>query len=129
MVGKDSAPTIASTAAAKVAERVFRQNPDIEEAFVTSDGFAFYRYNDAQNHANTLNNREVFGFKRGVSSQTVAPATPAPATDDASATASAISKNADGAEEIDELTGEPVTDERANTDEPETTDEPANTDE
>lgn len=103
--------TIASKAAAKVAERIFKQNPDIKEAHITADGTAFYGRNDAQNHANTLTNREVFSFKRGASApeatttKSSAATTPAP-------TANSATTNKPGDEaEIDELGGDPINDE------------------
>ena len=58
--------TVAAKAAAKIAAEVLKLNPDIKEVHVTSDGTAFYGRNDAQNHANTLQNREVYSMKRGV---------------------------------------------------------------
>lgn len=101
--------TAASNAAAKVADEVLRQNPDINEVHVTSDGTPFYNRNDAQNHARSLTNREVFTSRRvdaaasaGTSkSQKKAPASP-PAPNES---------------EIDELTGKPVNDEPAKDDE------------
>lgn len=57
--------TIASKAADKVAGQVLNLNPDVKEVYVTSDGVAFYTRNDAQNHANTLKNRELFRRTRG----------------------------------------------------------------
>ncbi len=104
--------TIAAKAAAKVAAQVFKQNPDIKEAYVTADGTAFYGRNDAQNHANTLANREVFGFKRN----TPAPA-PKPASTNNEPTPSPAEADSDGEAPVDELTGEPIADEPANTDE------------
>lgn len=64
---KDAAKpaTIASKAADKVAAQVLNLNPDVKEVYVTSDGVAFYTRNDAQNHANTLKNRELFRRTRG----------------------------------------------------------------
>lgn len=107
--------TIASKAAAKVAERIFKQNPDIKEAHVTADGTAFYGRNDAQNHANTLTNREVFSFKRGATApeatatKSTAATTPAP-------TANSVTTNKPGDEsEIDELGGEPINNESEET--------------
>ena len=55
---KDAATTVASKAAGKIAADVLKKNPDINEVHVTSDGTAFYTRNDAQNHANSLQNRE-----------------------------------------------------------------------
>lgn len=108
--------TIASKAAAKVAERIFKQNPDIKEAHVTADGTAFYGRNDAQNHANTLANREVFSFKRSVTTpsataaKSTATATPAPAPNPAT-----TDKPGDE-EEIDELGGgDPINNESEET--------------
>lgn len=100
---------IASKAAAKVAERIFKQNPDIKEAHVTADGTAFYGRNDAQNHANTLANREVFSFKRGASI-TVKPATPS-TNPDTPAPDNAPSETAGDEAETDELGGDPINDE------------------
>ena len=101
--------TIASKAAAKVAADIFKKNPDIKEAHVTADGTAFYGRNDAQNHANTLANREVFSFKRSATTpeatavktaaKSTATATPAPAPNPAT-----TDKPGDE-EEIDELGG------------------------
>lgn len=65
---KDAA-TVASQAAAKVGAEVLKRNPDIKEVHVTSDGTAFYTRNDAQNHANSLANREVYAIKREVAVQ------------------------------------------------------------
>lgn len=62
---KNAPATVASKAAEKIAADVLKQNPDINEVHVTSDGTAFYTRNDAQNHANSLQNREVFSTKRG----------------------------------------------------------------
>lgn len=56
--------TVAAKAAAKLASNILKANPDISEVHITSDGTAFYTRNDAQNHANTLKNREVFSTKR-----------------------------------------------------------------
>lgn len=89
-----TAATVASKAAAKIAVEVLKANPDINEVHVTSDGTAFYTRNDAQNHANTLKNRDVFSCKResaaarAKKADTPTPAAPAP--------------------EVDELTGEAV---------------------
>ncbi len=104
--------TIAAKAAEKVAAQVFKQNPDIKEAYVTADGTAFYGRNDAQNHANTLANREVFGFKRNAATAASKPATTSTTTktDPAAAEAS-------GEADIDELGGNPISDEPANTEE------------
>lgn len=110
--------TIASKAAAKLAERIFKQNPDIKEAHITSDGTAFYGRNDAQNHANTLSNREVFSFKRGNPELTTNAKTASNSTETtAPASNPSVTDNADTGEEIDELTGEVVNDETANTEE------------
>lgn len=101
--------TIASKAAAKVAERIFKQNPDIKEAHITADGTAFYGRNDAQNHANTLANREVFSFKRGAS---ITAKPTKPSTDPATPTPdNAPSETAGDEAEIDELGGDPINDE------------------
>lgn len=106
--------TIASKAAAKVAERIFKQNPDIKEVHVTADGTAFYGRNDAQNHANTLANREVFSFKRGASI-TVKPAKPS-TNPEAPAPEAAPSETAGDEDEIDELGGgDPINNESEET--------------
>ena len=109
--------TIASKAAAKVAERIFKQNPDIKEAHVTADGTAFYGRNDAQNHANTLANREVFSFKRGAS-VTVKPAKPS-TNPDVPAPETAPSEAVGDEDEIDELgSGDPINNESNETTNP-----------
>ena len=59
-----STATVAAKAAARIAEETLRLNPDINEVHVTSDGTAFYTRNDAQNHANSLPNREVYSTNR-----------------------------------------------------------------
>lgn len=93
-----TAATVASKAASKVAAEVLKANPDINEVHVTSDGTAFYTRNDAQNHANTLKNREVFSHKRESASARAKKAdTPA-----------AAESSAAPAPEVDELTGEAV---------------------
>lgn len=106
---KGSATTVASKAAEKIAADVLKQNPDINEVHVTSDGTAFYTRNDAQNHANTLQNREVYSTKRGVSVK--ATAKPKGNTPEGEVSP------AEGEQEIDELTGEPINNEPAKTDE------------
>ncbi len=100
--------TVAAQAAAKVAETTLRLNPEINEVHVTSDGTAFYTRNDAQNHANSLPNREVYSVRRGA-------AKAAATRPGASAPTPAANEP-----EIDELTGEAVN---------ESDNEPANTDE
>lgn len=100
---KGSATTVASKAAEKIAADVLKQNPDINEVHVTSDGTAFYTRNDAQNHANTLQNRKVYSTKRGVAALKTA-ATPKGNTPEGEVSP------ADGEQEIDELTGEPIND-------------------
>lgn len=97
---KGSATTVASKAAEKIAADVLKQNPDINEVHVTSDGTAFYTRNDAQNHANTLRNREVYSTKRGAAALKAAVA----------ASKADVFEPADGEQEIDELTGEPIND-------------------
>ena len=97
-----STATVAAKAAARIAEETLRLNPDINEVHVTSDGTAFYTRNDAQNHANSLPNREVYSTNRS-KADTAEPAAPS-----------------DTEPEVDELTGEAVND---------TDNEPANTDE
>ena len=102
---------MASNVAAKVAADVLRQNPDINEVHVTSDGTAFYTRNDAQNHANSLQNREVFSTKRSAGSAKASTNKP---NGDASAPAAT---HAASKPEVDELTGEEVNDEPTKTDE------------
>lgn len=98
---KETAATVASKAAAKVAAEVLKRNPDIKEVHVTSDGTAFYTRNDAQNHANSLPNREVFNIKRkAISSKSDIASTPTVTVP-----------------ECDNLTGETENDEPAKTDE------------
>lgn len=93
-----TAATVASKAAAKVAAEVLKANPDINEVHVASDGTAFYTRNDAQNHANTLKNREVYSYKRESAVARAKKAdTPAPAATPTTP-----------APEVDELTGEAV---------------------
>lgn len=108
-----SPATVAAKAADKIAEETLRLNPDINEVHVTSDGTAFYTRNDAQNHANSLPNREIYSVNRKTAalkaavagSKTDAPESAAPS---------------DNEPEVDELTGETVND---------TDNEPANTEE
>lgn len=108
-----TAATVASKAAAKVAAEVLKANPDINEVHVTSDGTAFYTRNDAQNHANTLKNREVYSHKRESAAARAKKAdTPAPAVTPAAP-----------APEVDELTGEVVEDTDENKAETPNTDE------
>lgn len=103
-ITKENRATVASKAAANVAADVLRQNPDINEVYVTSDGTAFYTRNDAQNHATSLHNREVFSTKRGAMGAQASSTKP---TGDVSG----------AAPEVDELTGEAVNDEPSKTDE------------
>lgn len=58
------AASVAAKAAQKVGKETLAQNPDLKEVFVTSDGVPFFMRNDAQNHARTLKNRDVFNIKR-----------------------------------------------------------------
>lgn len=60
----EGATTIAAKAAQKLGKEILTANPDMKEIHVTSDGTAFYSRNDAQNHAHTLKNREVFSMTR-----------------------------------------------------------------
>lgn len=106
---KDTTATVSSKAAAKVAAEALRQNPDIKEVHVTSDGTAFYSRNDAQNHAKSLSNHEVFSSKRGEV------AIKAPTTG-GEETPVAIPQ-ADSEPERDELTGEIINDETEKVDE------------
>lgn len=103
---KDTPATVASKAAEKIAADVLKRNPDINEVHVTSDGAAFYTRNDAQNHANSLQNREVFSTKRGVAALKAAVA----------ASKADVPEPADNEPEADELTGEPVNNESENAD-------------
>ena len=77
---------------------------------VTSDGTAFYTRNDAQNHANSLQNREVYSTKRGVAALKAAVA----ASKAGKAGKADESKPADNESEVDELTGEPINNEPEN---------------
>lgn len=106
---KDTPATAASKAAAKVAADVLRRNPDINEVHVTADGTAFYTRNDAQNHANSQPNREVFSTKRGAMAAKASSSKP---TGDTPADTPAANEP-----EVDELTGEAVNDENPKTDE------------
>ena len=107
--------TVAAQAAAKVAETTLRLNPDINEVHVTSDGTAFYTRNDAQNHANSLPNREVYSAKRSTSANS------AKEPDGKKIDTIITDDPKNPAEpELDELTGEAVN---------ESDNEPANTDE
>ena len=102
--------TVGSKAAAKVAERIFRQNPEIKEVHVASDGIAFYGRNDAQNYARTLQNREVFSFKRTASRPTTAGK-----KEGVPQSQTGNEADAQGVGEVDELTGETISEETANT--------------
>lgn len=101
---KNAPATVASKAAEKIAADVLKQNPDINEVHVASDGTAFYTRNDAQNHANSLQNREVFSTKRGVAALKAAVA----------ASKADVSEPADNEQKVDELTGEPINNESEN---------------
>lgn len=107
---KNAPATVASKAAEKIAADVLKQNPDINEVHVTSDGTAFYTRNDAQNHANSLQNREVYSTKRGVAALKAAVA----ASKAGKAGKADESKPADNESEVDELTGEPINNEPEN---------------
>lgn len=50
----------------------FKQNPNLKEYWKTSDGQAFYREQDARNHAKTLSNKSVEHQVRGIESDNVA---------------------------------------------------------
>lgn len=104
---KNAPATVASKAAEKIAADVLKQNPDINEVHVTSDGAAFYTRNDAQNHANTLQNRDVFSTKRGIAALKAAVAA-------SKASKADVSERADNGSEVDELTGEPINNEPEN---------------
>lgn len=43
---------------------IFKQHPNVEEFYVTSDDQAFFNASDAKNHAKTLENKEVDTIKR-----------------------------------------------------------------
>lgn len=104
----NATPTVCAKAAAKVAAEVLKQNPEMNEVYVTSDGTAFYTRNDAQNHANSLQNREVFSTKRGKAESASKPAeNPTEAT----------AETPDNKEGVDELTGETINDETTKSDE------------
>lgn len=100
---KNGAATVASKAAEKIAADVLKQNPDINEVHVTSDGTAFYTRNDAQNHANSLQNREVYSTKRGAAVKATA-----------SKPADTEQLAGESEPEVDELTGEAISEEPAN---------------
>lgn len=104
---KNAPATVASKAADKIAADVLKQNPGINEVHVTSDGATFYTRNDAQNHANTLQNREVFSTKRGAAALKAAVAA-------SKASKADVSEPADNEPEVDELTGEPINNEPEN---------------
>lgn len=104
---KNDPATVASKAAEKIAADVLKQNPDINEVHVTSDGTAFYTRNDAQNHANSLQNREVFSTKRGTAALKAAVAA-------SKASKADVPEPADNEPEVDELTGEPINNEPEN---------------
>lgn len=61
--GKDSA-TVAAKAAEKVGRDILKENPELKGVYVTTDGTAFAERNDAQKHAKTLKNREIFNIRR-----------------------------------------------------------------
>ena len=105
---KGTATTVASKAAEKIAAEVLKQNPDINEVHVNSDGTAFYTRNDAQKHTNTLQNREVFTTNRGVAVAKAA------ATKPKGNAPEGTSPTADNEPEIDELTGETINNEPEN---------------
>lgn len=108
---KNAPATVASKAAETIAADVLKQNPDINEVYVTSDGTAFYTRNDAQNHANSLQNREVFSTKRGVAALKAALKAAVAAS---KASKADVSERADKEPEVDELTGEPINNEPEN---------------
>lgn len=101
--------TAASKAAAAVAAEVLSLNPDINEVHVTADGTAFYKLNDARNHAGTLQNREVFSSRRAEAAAAAGPSK--------SRKGAPVTLSAPEGTEIDELTGKPVNDEPAKTEE------------
>lgn len=111
-----SPATVAAKASAKIAEETLRLNPDMNEVHVTSDGTAFYTRNDAQNHANSLPNREIYSAKR----ETLNTAASSKKTNGKTADTVITDDPQNPVGEVDELTGEAVSD---------TDNEPANTDE
>lgn len=115
-----SPATVAAKASAKIAEETLRLNPDMNEVHVTSDGTAFYTRNDAQNHANSLPNREVYSTNRRTAALKAAAAKSKADTTDPAAPGTPAAAPSDNEPEVDELTGEAVSD---------TDNEPANTDE
>ena len=42
-----------------MSNKIFKQHPELKEAFVTVDGEAFYTRNMAENHARTLTSKEI----------------------------------------------------------------------
>ena len=42
-----------------MSKEIFKNNPNLQEAFVTSDGNPFYSKNAAENHAKTLEDKTV----------------------------------------------------------------------
>lgn len=58
------AATVQESAAKKVAKEVFKNYPDKKTVFVTSDGLAFFRRCDADNHARELPNKTVTPVSR-----------------------------------------------------------------
>lgn len=53
-----------SDAVRKVGKALLKSNPDMSVVYMTADGRGFYERNDADNHARTLNNKEVTPVKR-----------------------------------------------------------------
>ena len=117
---QESPATVAAKTAAKVATRVFTLNPDITEVHVTSDGTAFYGRNDAQSHAKTLKNRDVFSYKRGDSTpeaMTVKAAKTKMTTTPATTPNTSTADKAGDEDDVDELGGQSINDEPTNTEE------------
>lgn len=54
-----------NTREAKI-KKLFLQNPDLDELYVTSDEFAFSKRIHADNHANSLKDKTVEAYKRNV---------------------------------------------------------------
>lgn len=42
-----------------MSQEIFKTNPDLKRAYITSDGTPFYQENDAKNHAKTLKDKSV----------------------------------------------------------------------
>lgn len=53
-----------SDAVQKVGKALLKNNPDMSVVYMTADGSGFYEKNDAENHAQTLNNKAVTPVKK-----------------------------------------------------------------